>query len=459
VPLVAMLDGERVDATKHTRESWLALQSSNERKLMVMPLCGVRAVAKSRGETRFFAHLSATGCDVEHGGETPQHLAMKEALARGIDRVPGWHAIIEHPHPSREWIVDVLAESDDGARRVAFEVQLSSQTPDRYASRSQRYFDGGIFPVWLVPRPLEGGPIAVPAVVTGFGKTSDIPEDVGQLLRTDVEQDVIQPAENLTAFIRMLLLRGPHWPLGSPAQQSEARQAEEERRIAQLKADDAKRAAFELAVQQTNEGSAPASSAFGPYQVPTESDIFIWATLNACWKCEEPMLVWTARSPGQGKRWTWVPKVQVRDEVGLKRFENGPEIHRIVDMWIKATKADIPKAVIRLRRTKASGKEYSAFCCPACDAVVGQVFLHRLQPEKWSLVSGPEISATAERPDRSSPGVRKPARPKTPPPTPPRTVPFLDESPRMVAPQQTWAELHSEDGIAEARRKFMGTRP
>jgi hypothetical protein len=459
MPLVAMLDGERVDATKHTRESWLALQSSDERKLLVMPLCGVRAVAKARGETRFFAHLSAAGCDAEHGGETPQHLAMKEALALGIDRVPGWHAIIEHPHPSREWIVDVLAESDDGARKVAFEVQLSSQTPDRYASRSQRYFDGDIFPVWLVPRELKHSPIAVPAVVTGFGKTSDIPEDVEQLLRIEVDQDFIQQAENLTAFIRILLLRGPHWPKGSPARQTEARQAEDERRIAQLKAEEAKRLAFELAVQQTNERSAPAASAFGPHRVAAESDIFIWATLNACWKCEEPMLVWTARSPGPGKRWTRVPDVQARDEVGLKRFENRPEIHRVVGRWIKETKADIPKAVIRLRRTKASGKEYSAFCCPACDAVVGQVFLHRLRPEKWSLISGPEISAAAARSGKGGPGLRKPARPSVPTPDPPRRVPVLDQSPRMVAAQQTWTELHSEDGIADARRKFRGTRP
>ena len=71
------------EATKHTRESWRTLQSSDERKQLVTPLCGVRAVAKARGATRFFAHMSAAGCRVEHGGETPRHLAMKEALALG----------------------------------------------------------------------------------------------------------------------------------------------------------------------------------------------------------------------------------------------------------------------------------------------------------------------------------------------------------------------------------------
>jgi hypothetical protein len=82
---------------------------------------------------------------------------MKEALARGIDEVSGWHAIIEHPHPSREWIIDVLAESDNKAHRVAFEVQLSSQTPEDYSRRTQRYFESNVFPVWFVPRSLEYG--------------------------------------------------------------------------------------------------------------------------------------------------------------------------------------------------------------------------------------------------------------------------------------------------------------
>lgn len=190
-----------------------------------MPLCGVRAEAKARGDTRFFAHLSTAGCDVEHGGETPQHLAMQEALAVGIDRLPGWRAIIEHPHPSREWIVDVLAESDDGARKVAFEVQLSSQTPDLYAARSQRYFEGGIFPVRLVPRPLEWSATTVPAAVTGFRKTSDIPDVVEQLLRIDVSQDFVAQAKSMDAFICCHSctartgrkdLRPCRWPPGKP---------------------------------------------------------------------------------------------------------------------------------------------------------------------------------------------------------------------------------------------------
>lgn len=150
--LTALLDGVRMDATTYSAESWRELQNSDDRRRMVMPVCGIRAIAKTRGtSTKYFAHYRKTECKVEHGGESPQHLAMKEAMKVCIDRVSGWHAIVEHPHPSREWIIDVLAESDDRTRRIAFEVQLSSQSPENYFARSQRYFDSGAFPVWLVP--------------------------------------------------------------------------------------------------------------------------------------------------------------------------------------------------------------------------------------------------------------------------------------------------------------------
>lgn len=177
MPLVAMLDGQRVDAMKLSSVEWASLQASEDRRRLTMPLCEARAVAKKRGDsTQFFAHY--VQCDAGHGPESIQHLAMKTAVAQRIDRTEGWHAIIEFPHPSREWIVDVLAESDDGRRRIAFEVQLSSQTLDRYNERSECYFAGGMFPVWLISRPLEYSRILVSAVVTGFGKATEVPSAV-----------------------------------------------------------------------------------------------------------------------------------------------------------------------------------------------------------------------------------------------------------------------------------------
>lgn len=392
MPLVAMLDGARVDATKHTRESWLALQASDERKQMVMPLCGVRAVAKLRGETRFFAHLSTAGCEARHGGETPQHLAMKEALALGIDQVPGWHAIIEHPHPSREWIIDVLAESDDFRNRVAFEVQLSSQTPENYFARSQRYFDSGAFPVWLIPRRLEYHPTKVPVVVTGFGKTSTIPDEVSDLLALPADQDIVKSGVNLGDFVGALLRRGHSWKHGSPAEQAARQKAEAERQAAVADAERRKLEAFEQSIAEMNDRSASPESAFGHHAVRVHTDTYVWGSLTACWNCEEPMLVWAART------WAWgrhagTLSLQVKPDVGEKRFENHPDVHPAVDKWINAAAADIPKAMIKPRRTKASGRLYSAFVCPACDSTMGQFFISCIRPEKWSLLSGPAVEA------------------------------------------------------------------
>jgi hypothetical protein len=412
MPLVAMLDGERVDATKHTRETWRALQASEERRRMVMPLCGVRAVAKARGDTRFFAHLTTAGCGVEHGGETSQHLAMKEALARCIEKVPGWHAILEHPHPSREWIIDVLAESDDFRNRVAFEVQLSSQTPENYFGRSQRYFDSGAFPVWLIPRRLEYHPTTVPVVVTGFGKTSTIPDDVSELLALPASQDFVKSGDTLGDFVGALLRRGHFWKRGSPAEQAARQKAEAERKAAEDEAERRKLEAFEQSIVEMNDRSASPESAFGSRTVRADTDTFIWGSLTACWNCEKPMLVWDARNPGRGKRWVRIPGPSVKSEVGERRFENHPEVHRAIDQWLRASKSDVPKAIIKPRRTKARGRPYSAFVCPSCDSTMGQFFISCIRPEKWSILSGPTVESPPAHAAVAPPALMAPSVPQ-----------------------------------------------
>jgi hypothetical protein len=47
--LEALLDGERVDGTRHSPAASAELQKSEERRRMVLPLCGMRANARTRG--------------------------------------------------------------------------------------------------------------------------------------------------------------------------------------------------------------------------------------------------------------------------------------------------------------------------------------------------------------------------------------------------------------------------
>jgi hypothetical protein len=67
-------------------------------------------------------------------------------------------------------------------KRLAFEVQLSAQSEDEYIRRSQRYVDDSIGPVWVVPDNHDEFRVHVPIIVTGFGKTSDLPEDPAELM-------------------------------------------------------------------------------------------------------------------------------------------------------------------------------------------------------------------------------------------------------------------------------------
>lgn len=439
MPLVAMLGEERVDATKHTAESWEEVRAASRRSEITMPLCGIRAVAKTRGErTRFFAHYTREGCRVDHGGETPQHEALKEAVARAIDAVPGWHADLEFPHPSREWVIDVLAQPEAASRRrIAFEVQLSSQSPEGYFARTDRYFRDGLFPVWLVPRELEPHRVAVPTVVTGFGKTSLLPDDPKELLHLEVEDRAGRSPIGgiwLEEFVRVLLTNGDEWPHGSPTEQratleaAERAAAENQRRQEQ--------AASELRdrFEELNRLSAPASAAFGDHVVSAGGQAAVFATVTACYKCRQPMLVWAARSPGIDKVWPKVPtSPKLRIEFKDKRYENHPDVHRAVDAWIREVDADVKKALIQLRWTRAYGGAYSAFVCPHCDAVFGENFRCRIKDEKWSLIAVPEIS---------------PATTKLPPAQPSRDA--------IVAAQQSSIGRQPPGHAAGQRAEFEG---
>jgi hypothetical protein len=466
MPLIAILDGLRVDALEHSAESWGELKQSEDIKRMVMPLCEIRAIAKTRGSTQFFAHHRVIDCKVDHGGESPQHLAMKTALRDRINAVDGWHALVEFPHPSREWIIDVLAESEDGRRRIAFEVQLSSQTPEKYQHRSQRYFKDQVFPVWVIPRHLEYNPVKVPEVVTGFGKSSAVPEDPGDLMALKISAH-FSGKSTLGEFVDDLLRRGHRWSHGSPDDQTAKHKREAEREARERDAERRRLESIEAGIEEMNRNSAPPEAAYGAHTVHTEDGPFVWATLTQCWSCEYPMLLWNAQSARAGMQHLSAPGLEVKREVGPKRYENHPDVHKVLNQWMQATNADVEKAKIQTRRSKMKGAEYSAFICPACDALIGQMFVSCIRTEKWSLISAPLLKRTrAEAPDGQPERARDPRQGKPQKQRPPAIAPVVRtyyERPTVPEELQTdrkktWAELHSPEGIAEARRKFMGTR-
>lgn len=389
--VIAQLDGSRIDALALNPADWFALKNSEERKRLEMPLCGIRAVVKNRGTTQFFSHYRVTECGVDHGGESAQHQAMKEAIAHAVSLSPGWTAVIEHPHPSREWIIDVMAQSDDGRRRYVFEVQLSGQVPVEYQRRSQRYFDSGYFPVWLIPRHLEYSEVKIPTLMTGFIKASEIPADATELLVLPVIPGGFElEARTLGSALKELLECGHGWRHESPSTQAARLKAMREQQAREQEEANLRHVEFRSMVADMNRRTAPARAVFGDHVIRTEEGLHVRTAVTECWQrhCRMPMLIWHAWTP----RDYWVKASRPSDipkEVGPKRFENYPAVHRAVDRWMEAVDCDVQKADIDLRRTKAAGRTYSAYVCPACNSVCGQIFISILRQSKWSKIASP----------------------------------------------------------------------
>lgn len=87
-----------------------------------------------------------------------------------------------------------------------------------------RYLAGARLPVWLVPRWLEYNETKVPVVVTGFGKSSTLPENVSDLLALPAEQDIVHVKDNLRDLVAALLRPGLEgWLTRAPGCPAECR--------------------------------------------------------------------------------------------------------------------------------------------------------------------------------------------------------------------------------------------
>jgi hypothetical protein len=180
--------------------------------------------------------------------------------------------------------------------------------------------------------------------------------------------------------------------------QADALRTAAEEAAAAAEAERLQQEVLEQQIEEMNDRCASPESAFGPHIVRVQTDTFVWGTLTCCWNCEEPMLVWDARRPAFKKKWARIPGPAIKAEVRDTRIEDQAEVHRAVDDWIVAAQFDIPKAVIKLRRSKAAGRIYPAFVCPGCDNTMGQFFISRIRPEKWSIISGPNLETRQPQP-------------------------------------------------------------
>lgn len=379
MPFVAYQDDDRVDALTLDPQEWEDLRASDAYPTLELA-CGIRAIAKvSNLGTQFFAHHRTAGCELEHLGETKQHLAMKQAVVEHINTLPGWSAVVEYANQDRTWIADVMAIHENG-RRAAFEVQLSHQAQEEWESRTQRYFDAGVLPIWITPlRTWTQGGIDLPLLEVPFRKSTPLPETPADLLSLETP---MWNWENflLRAALTRILNGTTRWEDGTPRTQHAAKEKERLQWEAEDRRREIARAKMEAAVEKNNENARAPFDLYPFGAVPSVGmPLYIWASVSKCWKCRQHMLLWSAQDRNQ---------LEVRVQVGLKRFENHPAVHRSVDAWRESAGYPMPKAVIELR-SYGTGETQSSFTCPRCKALIGQGFVANLWREKWSRIVVP----------------------------------------------------------------------
>lgn len=420
--LVAYLKGERVDATQMVHEPWRALANHPDYPRLTLIECGLRASRVTRRGRQFFKHYPDIECPIQHKSESAQHLAMKQALKDRINAMPEWRAEVEHPHPDRIWIADVLATHASG-KRLAFEVQLSPQSEDEYIRRSQRYADDRIGAVWVVPDDLDWFRVRLPMVVTGFGKSSDLPEAPGALMDLASYQPLFGKRDRVGAAVDAVLRPTFYWPHGTPKHQLDEiaklermkaaaaaanlkreEEAAELRRMAEEKA--ALKAAEKLAREEETaelrrmgeekaalkaaevearfvaSATAPAATDARPIIAPK----CVWASEVLCMEGGHPMIIWRSTKPTTPRTpadTMWRPPSE--------NFDNG-RAH--VDAWLAAAGSSLAKAKVYQVRGQPMRR---TFVCPECKQVVQGRWVSALPPEKWTLIAEASAASVGAR--------------------------------------------------------------
>jgi len=152
VPLRAIVEGETIIGPDLSSEEWKELQVRHKKGLAIkMGCCGAPGHLRiSKKGTRHFYHAVDTGCN--YAEESREHLEIKYQIYR-ICKSEGWVTQVEFPAPDRSWISDVFATRD--GRKVVFEIQVSTISPDILEARDRKYREEGIESYWLLDNFLE----------------------------------------------------------------------------------------------------------------------------------------------------------------------------------------------------------------------------------------------------------------------------------------------------------------
>lgn len=153
VALTAMLGDRRLISIDLEEEDWRRIHRPKRPAGLRCPTCSAAMYAKERSLTRFFAHApGASNC--ASNGESSEHLRLKLEVvkaARGAGWLaePEWRRDDDNTASDRIWIADVLCTDPRSHRRIAFEIQLSPQTPEEARLRTERYRADGIETIWI----------------------------------------------------------------------------------------------------------------------------------------------------------------------------------------------------------------------------------------------------------------------------------------------------------------------
>lgn len=147
MPLKAIVEGETIIGPDLSKEEWTRLTLRHRKGLPVrMGCCGAPGHLRiSKKGTQHFYHAVDTGCN--YAEESREHLEIKYQIYR-LCQTEKWDAYVEFPAPDRTWISDVYAIKD--GRKIVFEIQISTISPDELEDRDTKYRNEGIESYWLL---------------------------------------------------------------------------------------------------------------------------------------------------------------------------------------------------------------------------------------------------------------------------------------------------------------------